>query len=629
MAQNKLITDLASLVTPNNDDVFVIVDNTTNPALSVTKKISFANLKESLQDIVDLLIQEGTGINSVYNDATNTITLSVVNDTTTQRTIFSNSGSTVGTRQQLNLIPGAGIEFAASDNAGSNRVDWTVRTNAVSTASGLAGSGSTFSTLSGVAILGDGTKRVDLRGLKAGSSKIALGFADSNQSISIDVVPSGININDLQSGAALAIDKGGTGGSTAEAARASLNAATAGENTDITSISGLTTPLSVSQGGTGGSTAQTGLFNLEGVSNVVNVGGVGQSLIANGKNAVAGEYRAELKSIRAGSSRATVSTVSNAITIDVNANNVLNGASQNISLNGYRITNLADPVADNDAATKGYADAVAQGLVVKEASRAASTANFVGVYFNETGTVSSVDIANNELTINNHGFNTGERVYIDSTAALPTGYSLNTEYFVIDTGVNTIKLATTAANAATGTAIDITDAGSGTIVVSHTLYLVAGSNGAYSLDNVTVVQNDRVLLKDQGDQTQNGIYVVTQPGDGSSPAILTRAADANASEELSAGTFTFISEGTINGGIAYVQITQNAILDVDNIVWSVFSASSIPANNVTNDKLADMAAATVKGRAVGGGTGDPQDLTADQLVAIVNTATTAIDCGTY
>lgn len=629
MAQNKLITDLASLVTPNNDDVFVIVDNTTNPALSVTKKISFANLKESLQDIVDLLIQEGTGINSVYNDATNTITLSVVNDTTTQRTIFSNSGSTVGTRQQLNLIPGAGIEFAASDNAGGNRVDWTVRTNAVSTASGLVGSGTTFSTLSGVATLGDGTKRVDLRGLKAGSSKVALALTDGNQSISIDVVPSGININDLQSGAALTIDKGGTGGSTAEAARASLNAATAGENTDITSISGLTTPLSVSQGGTGGSTAQTGLFNLEGVSNVVNVGGVGQSLIVNGKNAVAGEYRAELKSIRAGSSRATVSTVSNAITIDVNANNVLNGASQNISLNGYRITNLADPVADNDAATKGYADAVAQGLVVKEASRAASTANFVGTYFNETGTVSSVDIASNELTINNHGFNTGERVYIDSTAALPTGYSLNTEYFVIDTGVNTIKLATTAANAATGTAIDITDAGSGTIVVSHTLYLVAGSNGAYSLDNVTVVQNDRVLLKDQGDQTQNGIYVVTQPGDGSSPAILTRAADANASEELSAGTFTFISEGTINGGIAYVQITQNAILDVDNIVWSVFSASSIPANNVTNDKLADMAAATVKGRAVGGGTGDPQDLTADQLVAIVNTATTAIDCGTY
>ena len=111
--------------------------------------------------------------------------------------------------------------------------------------------------------------------------------------------------------------------------------------------------------------------------------------------------------------------------------------------------------------------------------------------------------------------------------------------------------------------------------------------------------------------------------------MLTRADDANASAELSAGTFTFISEGAANGGIAYVQITQNPVLDVDNIVWAVFSASSIPANTVDNTKLSDMTEATVKGRAAANGTGDPQDLTANQLVAIVNNATDAIDCGTY
>ena len=43
MAQNKVITDLVSLVTPNNDDIFVVVDNTTNPSLSVPKKITYAN----------------------------------------------------------------------------------------------------------------------------------------------------------------------------------------------------------------------------------------------------------------------------------------------------------------------------------------------------------------------------------------------------------------------------------------------------------------------------------------------------------------------------------------------------------------------------------------------------------
>lgn len=629
MAQTKLISDLVALVTPNNDDLFVVVDNTTNPSQSVTKKITYANLKEALQDMVDLLITEGNGISATYNDASNTITLSVVANTTVQKTIFTNSGTTVGTRQELNLIPGAGVSFVSTDDSGNDRVNWTINTSTVSTASGLVGSGTTYSALSGITTLGDGTKRLDIRALKAGSNKLSLGLTDDNQSIVYDVVPGNIDINDFAVGSPLAVAKGGTAGTTPETARNGIGAAAAGANSDITSLSGLTTALSISQGGTEGQNAQDALFNLEGVSYIANVGGTGQSLIVNGKAAVAGEYRGELKSIRAGSSKVTVGTVSNAVSIDVVPDNVLNGATQNVNFNGFRLTNVAEPVADTDAATKGYADAVAQGLTVKEASRAATTANFVGTYFNGTGTVSSVDIGANELTINNHPFNTGERVYIASTAALPTGYAANTEYFVIDTGTNTLKLAADAADAAAGTAIGITDTGSGTITVSHTLYLVAGSNGAYSLDGVTVSQDDRVLLKNQTTQTQNGIYVVSETGDGSNPAVLTRADDANASAELSAGTFTFISEGAASGGIAYVQITQNPVLDADNIVWAVFSASSIPADTVDNTKLSNMAEATVKGRAAANGTGDPQDLTANQLVAIVNTATDAIDCGTY
>jgi hypothetical protein len=46
----------------------------------------------------------------------------------------------------------------------------------------------------------------------------------------------------------------------------------------------------------------------------------------------------------------------------------------------------------------------------------------------------------------------------------------------------------------------------------------------------------------------------------------------------------------------------------------------IASNAVTNAKLEDMAHGTVKGREVGAGTGNPVDLTATQLVAIVATA---------
>jgi hypothetical protein len=104
MAQSRLITDLVELVQPNNDDIFVIVDNSSDPSLSVTKRISYANLKEDLQDMIDLFIAEGNGIVATYNDAGNSITLSVSGDTTVQKSIYSSGGTSIGSRQQLNFI---------------------------------------------------------------------------------------------------------------------------------------------------------------------------------------------------------------------------------------------------------------------------------------------------------------------------------------------------------------------------------------------------------------------------------------------------------------------------------------------------------------------------------------------
>lgn len=53
----------------------------------------------------------------------------------------------------------------------------------------------------------------------------------------------------------LSIAQGGTGGSSAGAALIALGAAASGANSDITSLSGLLTPLSIAQGGTGQATA--------------------------------------------------------------------------------------------------------------------------------------------------------------------------------------------------------------------------------------------------------------------------------------------------------------------------------------------------------------------------------------
>lgn len=629
MAQSRLITDLVELIQPNNDDIFVIVDNTSDPTLSVTKRISYANLKESLQDMIDVLFSAGNGIDLTYDDAGNTVTITVLADTTVQKSIYSNSGTTVGTRQQLNVVPGAGVTISGVDNPAANRVDLTLNTTNVSTATNLAANGSHATIIQAVNTLVDGTKDVRVRSIEAASTKVAVTTGSTGNSVALDVVPGQININDLQVGQPLAVALGGTNATTASAARASLGAAARGDNSDITSITGLTTALSIDQGGTAGTTAQTALFNIEGVSSAVNVGSTGQSLIVNGKSAVAGEYRVELKSIRPGSSKASVTTVGQEIVVDVNANNVLNAASQNVNLNNFRITNLAPPISANDAATKEYADSVAQGLTLKEACVAASTSNFSGTYFNASGGVSAVDTGADTFTINNHGFSTGERVYISSTGSIPGGVSAGVEYFVINTGVNSIQLAANSTDAAGGTQIDITSTGSGTITIAHTLYLLAGSNGALSLDGVAIAQGDRVLIKNQTTATQNGIYVATDEGAVNRPAVLTRAEDANTSAELAAGSFAFIIGGTTQGGIAYVQVADAPILDVDAINWTVFSSSAIAPNSINNDRLVQINEALIKGRAAGAGTGDVQDLSANQLIGIVNTATTAIDCGTY
>ena len=71
------------------------------------------------------------------------------------------------------------------------------------------------------------------------------------------------------------------------------------------------------------------------------------------------------------------------------------------------------------------------------------------------------------ITINNHRFLTGSRVtYTNGGGGNITGLATGTVYFVIKVDHNTIKLATNASNANSGTAINITGTGTG---LAHTL----------------------------------------------------------------------------------------------------------------------------------------------------------------
>tara|TARA_A100001201_G_scaffold140173_1_gene132988 strand:- start:2181 stop:3839 length:1659 start_codon:yes stop_codon:yes gene_type:complete len=67
-----------------------------------------------------------------------------------------------------------------------------------------------------------------------------------------------------------------------------------------------------------------------------------------------------------------------------------------VSLNSQKITNLADPTGDNDAANKGYVDGVAQGLDVKQSVQAATTAN---ITLSGTQTIDGVSVSADERVL--------------------------------------------------------------------------------------------------------------------------------------------------------------------------------------------------------------------------------------
>jgi len=144
-----------------------------------------------------------------------------------------------------------------------------------------------------------------------------------------------------------------------------------------------------------------------------------------------------------------------------------------VSLNSQKITNLATPTADGDAASKSYVDGVSQGLDIKNSCIAATTGN---------------------------------------------------------------------------------------ITISTAL------NNGDTLDGVSLSTNDRVLVKDQSSQSENGIYIV-----GSSPA---RADDLAAGADA-AGMFTFVEKGTVNADNGFVCSSDkgSAVVGTNNLTFVQFSGA--------------------------------------------------------
>jgi len=115
------------------------------------------------------------------------------------------------------------------------------------------------------------------------------------------------------------------------------------------------------------------------------------------------------------------------------------------------------------------------------------------------------------------------------------------------------------------------------------------------LDGVTLVANDRVLVKNQTTDTQNGLYTVQTLGTGSNGTWV-RALDADLANEIR-GMAIFISEGTVNKGFRYVNTNVDAFtLGTTGIGFAVFDATI----SYTNGNGLDLVGSTFSVKTAGG-----------------------------
>jgi hypothetical protein len=136
----------------------------------------------------------------------------------------------------------------------------------------------------------------------------------------------------------------------------------------------------------------------------------------------------------------------------------------------------------------------------------------------------------------------------------------------VDTFTQGLHVHASVAAATTGTLATLSGGtvtyDNGTSGLGATLTL---SNALSTLDGYTLVDGDRVMVKDQANTAHNGIYTRT------SSTVLTRATDYDTAIEIAGGDFAFVTNGTLYNSTGFVQIDEVTTIGTDPIEFVQFS----------------------------------------------------------
>jgi hypothetical protein len=295
-----------------------------------------------------------------------------------------------------------------------------------------------------------------------------------------------------------------------------------------------------------------------------------------------------------------------------------------IAMGFNKVTGMADPDSNQDAATKKYVDdeitnlgnnlnnTIGDYVPLSEKGTALGVATLdANVLVPLSQLTNATDYTDNEISTHNgnetnvHGIaDTGELVTLSGSETLlnkvltspvinnPTGI---TKSDVGLANVDNTSDANKPISDATQNALDLLSAQLESAVagihVKESVRVVSVSNitlsGTQTVDGVSLVAGDRVLVAGQTDATTNGIYVVAS-------GAWSRATDFDETSESKEGDFVFVVEGTANGNHGYVLISEGSganesiIFGTDSLNFTKFTGANLTTAGFGLTKTEDV-----------------------------------------
>ncbi|MDB4726433.1 hypothetical protein OAF54_03260, partial [bacterium] len=318
--------------------------------------------------------------------------------------------------------------------------------------------------------------------------------------------------------------------------------------------------------------------------------------------------------------------------------------SNELNMGSNKIINLLDPTNPQDAATKAYADSLTGittpgsttlNNIVRWGDITGDSLLNTGITIDNSDNITGVNSLNNvtstelsqletigatvisadnwaKLTSLNQDLGTTDDVTFNSlttttTLSVTTSASISGGTLNMNSNkIVSLGAPTAGTDAATKAYVDSVAGGAGltpldqaeaatTTNLTDTTYvgaavgtLTSNSNGAIGtlIDGATLTANatessaSRVLVKDQTDPRENGVYYLSDAGSAGTPWILTRSDDFKGGTSISQGTTVFVNSGTANAATTWIIQTAATVdnNDIDpgdtseDIVWVLFTS---------------------------------------------------------